>query len=216
MSPPPRYSDRCRVLVEVAPRGPKPDRGRSPLLPSTAALGLARHEGRHKCRDFSVARESSRALPVLPLVALTILFLVAAPPTFARTWKSSDGVYSVDAEYVGAKDGKVSLRKANGDVIEVPLVRLSAEDQAYVAKQAVASDDSSTPVATSPAPQVQRFSQLVELSGRLRTASEVVRAYKLFLQDERIAEPDRKSAEEQLPGWEEREETHGSCGVALA
>lgn len=145
------------------------------------------------------------ALSVLPLVALTTLFLVAAPLAFARTWKSSDGVYSVDAEYVGAKDGKVSLRKPNGDVIEVPLARLSAEDQAYVAKQAVATDESSTPaVATSPSPQKQRFSQLVQLSGRLRTASEVLRAYKLFLQDDRIAEPDRKAAEEQLPVWEER------------
>jgi len=145
------------------------------------------------------------ALLVLPLVAITTLFLVAAPPAFVRTWKSSDGVYSLDAEYVGAKDGKVSLRKPNGDVIEVPLARLSAEDQAYVAKQAVATDESSTPaVATSPSPQKQRFTQLVQLSGRLRTASEVFIAYKMFLQDDRIAEPDRKAAEEQLPVWEER------------
>lgn len=130
---------------------------------------------------------------------------VAAPPAFARTWKSSDGVYSLDAEYVGAKDGTVSLRKPNGDVIKLPLARLSAEDQAYVAKQAVATDESSTTaVATPSSPQKQRFSQLVQLSGRLRTASEVLRAYKLFLQDDRIAEPDRKAAEEQLPVWEER------------
>ncbi len=141
-----------------------------------------------------------RAMPVLPLVAVTTLFLLAAPPAFARTWKSSDGVYSLDAEYVGAKDGKVSLRKPNGDVIEVPLARLSAEDQAYVAKQAVATAESSTPaVATSPS-----FRQLDQLSGRLRTASEVLIAYKIFLQDERIAEPDRKAAEEQFPVWEER------------
>ena len=68
------------------------------------------------------------ALPVLSLVAITTLFLVAAPPAFARTWKSSDGVYSLDAEYVGAKDGKASLRKPNGDVIEVSLARLSADE----------------------------------------------------------------------------------------
>jgi hypothetical protein len=74
------------------------------------------------------------ALSVLPLVALTSLLLVAAPLDITRTWKSSDGVYSVDAELVEAKDGKVSLRKRNGVVIEVPLARLSAEDQAYVAK----------------------------------------------------------------------------------
>ncbi len=77
---------------------------------------------------------------MLLLVALTSLFLVAAPQVVTRTWKSSDGAYSIDAEYVGAKDGKVSLRKPNGSVIEVPRARLSAEDQAYVAKQAATTD----------------------------------------------------------------------------
>lgn len=63
---------------------------------------------------------------------LSSLALIVEPLESARTWKSSDGAYSIDAEYVGAKDGKVSLRKKNGAVIEVPLARLSAEDQAYV------------------------------------------------------------------------------------
>lgn len=145
------------------------------------------------------------ALYVLPLVALTSLFLVAAPQVVTRTWKSSVGDYSIDAEYVGAKDGKVSLRKPNGVVIEVPLARLSAEDRAYVAKQAIATDEASTPAAaTSPPPQKQTLSQLLNLSGRLRTAPEVVRAYKLFLQNKQIVKSDRKAAEEQLPVWEER------------
>lgn len=145
------------------------------------------------------------ALPVLPFIALTSLFLVAAPQVIIRTWKSSDGVYSIDAEYVEAKDGKVSLRKPNGVVIEVPLARLSAEDQAYVEEQANATDEASTPAAaTSPPPQKQTFSQLHFLSGRLQAASDVVRAYELFLQDEQIAESDRKAALEQLSVWEER------------
>ena len=145
------------------------------------------------------------ALFVLPLVALTSLFLVASPQASSRTWKSNEGVYSLDAEYVGVKGGKLSLRKPNGDVIEVPLARLSAEDQAYVAKQAVPTEEASTPAAaTSPPPQKQTLSQLLNLSGRLRTASEVVIAYKLFLQNEQIVKSDRKAAEEQLPVWEER------------
>lgn len=144
-------------------------------------------------------------LYMLPLVALTSLFLVASPQEPTRTWKSSDGIYSLDAEYVGAKDGKVKLRKPSGDVIEVLLARLSAEDQAYVAKQAIATDEAATPdAATSPPPQKQTLSQVLDLSGRLRTASEVLRAYKLFLQDVQIAESDRKAAVEQLTVWEER------------
>lgn len=78
---------------------------------------------------------------MLPLLAVTSLFLLAAPQVTIRTWKSSDGLYSINAEYVGTKDGKVSLRKQNGVVIEVALDRLSTEDQAYVAKQANTIDD---------------------------------------------------------------------------
>lgn len=136
------------------------------------------------------------ALPVLPLVAVTTLFLVAASPAFARTWKSSDGAYSVDAEFVDFKDGTVSLRKADGAVIRVPVSRLSAEDQAYVAEQAAAVD--------ARPPRKQTYSQLARSASSLRTAAEVLRMYKLFLQREKIAEPDRKAAEQQLPVWEER------------
>ena len=38
----------------------------------------------------------------------------------------------------------------------------------------------------------------------MRTAAEVLRMHKLFLQHENIAETDRKAAEERLPVWEER------------
>jgi S1-C subfamily serine protease len=159
-------------------------------------LGLFRSQG------------TKLALIVLLLVALTPLFLVAAPQVDTRSWKSSDGAYSIEAEYVEAKDGKVSLRKPNGAVIEVPLARLSAEDQAYLAKQAATNKQPSTPAAAnSPRTQKQTFNQLLSLSSRLSVASDVVKAYKLFLQDEQIAESDRKAALEQLPLWEEREKT---------
>ena len=81
-------------------------------------------------------------MSVALLVALTSLFLIAAPQVVTRTWKSSDGAYSIDAEYVGAKDGKVSLRKPNGTVVEVPLALLSAEDKAHVAEQSASPDGS--------------------------------------------------------------------------
>jgi len=145
------------------------------------------------------------ALSVLPLLTLTSLFLLAAPQVITRAWKSSDGAYSIDAEYVGTKDGKVSLRKPNGAVIEVALARLSAEDQSYIAKQAKTTDEASIPAsATPPTTQKQTFGDLLYLSGRLRAASDVLRAYKLFLQDKQIAESDRKAALVQLKFWEER------------
>jgi S1-C subfamily serine protease len=145
------------------------------------------------------------ALSVLPLLALTSLIVLAAPQIITRTWKSSDGAYSIDAEYIGAKDGKVSLRKPNGSVIEVALARLSAEDQAYIAKQAKTADETSIPdAATSPKTPKQTFGDLVYLSSRLRAASDVLRAYKLFLEDKQISESDRKLALAQLNLWDDR------------
>ena len=171
------------MLAGVAPWRAKSSR-RRPFSTFDGRLrpGLARRVDTNV--ETSPSPENQAGVPVLSLVAITTLFLVAAPPAFARTWKSSDGVYSLDAEYVGAKDGKVSLRKPNGDVIEVPLARLSAEDQAYVAKHAEdliligpasqkepviggrerpavrsRSTPAATPaVATSPSPQKQRES----------------------------------------------------------
>jgi S1-C subfamily serine protease len=127
---------------------------------------------------------------------MTILAPAAFPATFGRTWKSSDMAYSVDAEFVDFKDGTVSLRKPNGAVIRVPVSSLSAEDQAYVAEQAAAVD--------APPTGKQTYTQLVQAANCLHTAAEALRMYKLFLQHEDIAEPDRKAAEEQLPVWEER------------
>ena len=135
------------------------------------------------------------ALP-LPLLPVVTLFLVAAMPAFARTWKSSDGAYSVDAEFVDFKDGTVSLRKPNGAVIRVPVSRLSAEDQAYVAEQAAADDG--------PPRRKPTYMRLAQSASSLRTAAEVLRMHKWFLQHEDIAETDRKAAEERLPVWEER------------
>lgn len=47
------------------------------------------------------------------------------------TWSDSTGKFSVVAEYVGIKSGKVRLRKTDGSEIEVLLDRLSEEDQKF-------------------------------------------------------------------------------------
>ena len=141
------------------------------------------------------------------LLVLTIAMLsfVAVSITFARTWKSSCGTYSIDAEFVESKDGTVSLRKPNDNVIRVSVSRLSAEDQAYLAEKASANCASSTmPAVSSPLARKLTFTQLVQSANRLRTAAEVLRLYKMFLQDENVTEADRKAAQKQLPTWEQR------------
>jgi len=49
-----------------------------------------------------------------------------------RTWKSKSGRSSVDAEFIGVKDGKVRLRKANGKTVSIALKKLSDADREVV------------------------------------------------------------------------------------
>jgi hypothetical protein len=70
------------------------------------------------------------------LSAVLILALVCAVSQAAsRTWKSSNGRFSIEAELIDVKDGKAQLKKSDGKVIEVPLGSLCDEDRRYVKKQ---------------------------------------------------------------------------------
>ena len=51
-----------------------------------------------------------------------------------RNWVDSTGSFSVEATLVEVVDGRVRLEKETGEIIEVPLERLSAADQEYVAE----------------------------------------------------------------------------------
>ncbi len=53
-----------------------------------------------------------------------------------RTWRDVTGTYSIEASLLKFGDGTVTLKKVDGRTITLPLGDLSAEDQAYVEKQA--------------------------------------------------------------------------------
>jgi hypothetical protein len=78
-----------------------------------------------------------RLLSVLAILALIGSIALAAP----RTWKSSNGRFSIEAELLDFKDGKVQLKKSDGTIVDVPLLSLSAEDQQYVKKQFPGADE---------------------------------------------------------------------------
>lgn len=66
---------------------------------------------------------------------LTLLLLLAG--TFAglaetRTWTDTQG-RKLEAAYTGREEGKVLLKDASGRLVAVPLERLSAEDQKWLA-----------------------------------------------------------------------------------
>ena len=50
----------------------------------------------------------------------------------ARTWTDKTGRFSATAELVEIKDGKAFLKKADGQVIAVPVSELSDADRNYL------------------------------------------------------------------------------------
>ncbi len=55
--------------------------------------------------------------------------IAAAKP---RTWTASNGKFSVEAKLVKVDEGKLVLKRADGQEISVPLDKLSEADQKYV------------------------------------------------------------------------------------
>ncbi|WP_425616295.1 SHD1 domain-containing protein [Anatilimnocola sp. NA78] len=70
--------------------------------------------------------------------------LLSQAPAPKRVWKDASGMFSIEAEFLGLAEGKVSLRKVDGKVISLPLDKLSPADQA-------AAQQLAEPVAPSPA-----------------------------------------------------------------
>jgi DNA-binding beta-propeller fold protein YncE len=64
----------------------------------------------------------------LLLSTLTLLTNVA----HAREWQDTTGNFKLEADLIGVVGDKVKLKKLDGGIIEVPLAKLSARDQAFV------------------------------------------------------------------------------------
>ncbi|RYO99543.1 hypothetical protein DL764_006784 [Monosporascus ibericus] len=53
-------------------------------------------------------------------------------PSKVRTWTDRSKSFSVEAQFIGLKDGKINLHKMNGVKIAVPIAKMSIEDIEYV------------------------------------------------------------------------------------
>lgn len=73
---------------------------------------------------FTMKKSRTRLL----LIALCIVLQGQAA---ARMWTDNTGRYTVDAEFVELNSGVITLRKTGGDLIKIPLTRLSPDDQAF-------------------------------------------------------------------------------------
>lgn len=60
------------------------------------------------------------------------LFFALAPLSNAREWADSTGKYRIEANLVRVEKGNAVLRKTNGSIVSIPIVRLSNADQAFL------------------------------------------------------------------------------------
>jgi hypothetical protein len=83
-------------------------------------------------------RHASRQLCAALLTVTLVLFPAALqgqakkPLEGLRTWTDSTGKQKIEAEFIEFKDGKVTLKNAQGRTITLPLERFSKEDQKLI------------------------------------------------------------------------------------
>lgn len=63
-----------------------------------------------------------------------------------REWTDRTGTFSVEAQFIGLKDGKINLHKMNGVKIAVPVTKMSLEDLEYVERATGISLDEDKPL----------------------------------------------------------------------
>lgn len=63
---------------------------------------------------------------------LVVLSLATASTVWSRTWTDTTGRYTIEADLVEVKDGSAMLKKAGGEVVAVPIARLSRADRQYL------------------------------------------------------------------------------------
>jgi thiol-disulfide isomerase/thioredoxin len=68
------------------------------------------------------------------VIGVTLALFIGVASSAERTWTDATGGFSVVAELVAVREGKVVLRRQDGKQIAVPLVRLSEKDQRFLKK----------------------------------------------------------------------------------
>lgn len=120
---------------QVGPGMPLPDRGSS--LQGSEHTGNSSQQRRKRDVDRDVQPKGQKS-SMIPLVYLTcsdqdrVLSFTEPDPSKVRTWTDRSKSFSVEAQFLGMKDGKINLHKVNGVKIAVPVAKMSFEDLDYV------------------------------------------------------------------------------------
>jgi uncharacterized protein (TIGR03067 family) len=95
------------------------------------------------------------ALFGLPLIVAAATFPLATAFAAPREWKDATGSFSVRAELVELKDGVVHLKRADGEVITVPVNRLSEGDRNYLSNRPKTKPVTETPAEPKEKPEAK-------------------------------------------------------------
>ncbi|KAK0717048.1 hypothetical protein B0T26DRAFT_647888 [Lasiosphaeria miniovina] len=124
--------ERSKRGSEVGPGMRLPDRRSSLSARESNSAGQQRSSKRENGRaEASAPSKSSKSKPDASKV---------------RTWTDRSKSFSVDAQFLGLKDGKLNLHKMNGVKIAVPVSKMSLEDLEYVERMTGLSLDEDKPL----------------------------------------------------------------------
>ncbi|KAK2938117.1 SH3 domain [Fusarium oxysporum f. sp. vasinfectum] len=102
---------------QVGPGMPLPERGSSLMARETGSNSGQQRSRRENGRSDGGSQSRSKSKPDASKV---------------RTWTDRSRSFSVEAQFLGLKDGKIHLHKMNGVKIAVPITKMSREDLEYV------------------------------------------------------------------------------------
>lgn len=120
-----------------------------------------------------------------------------------RVWTSADGLHTTIAELVRVEDDIAVLKKANGDLVRVPVTRLSKSDRAYLRGSRIADDDTSESVPS----DTKRRSDLTTAeavereAAQARTAADALLVYEFALALDALPTSERRKVEDRMQHW---------------
>lgn len=82
-----------------------------------------------------VSVTASQCVKVPLLFSFLLVLIFTPPPLLARVWTDSSGTHRTEADLIEILDQSVQLRTSDGRDIEVPILKLSAEDQLFVKEE---------------------------------------------------------------------------------
>ena len=65
-------------------------------------------------------------------LVLLVVSLGMVPTTYGRKWVDKTGRFTIEAEYVAFKDGRVTLKRPDGKQVRIAIGKLSREDREFV------------------------------------------------------------------------------------